>query len=72
MQYECCMNGSNSLAESDRQRLWLCSECLAKICSNRKIAPQYHVRSLLQFHQTVTHDRQLINYYRKAWALLQP
>lgn len=29
--YECNMNGSNSLKETDRSPLWLCPECLAKI-----------------------------------------
>lgn len=30
--YACCMNGSNSLEESDRVPLWLCPQCLAKLC----------------------------------------
>lgn len=29
--HPCLMNGSNSLDESDRQPLWLCPECLAKL-----------------------------------------
>lgn len=30
--YQCSMNGSNSLEESDRRPLALCPECLAKLC----------------------------------------
>jgi archaemetzincin len=32
IRYECAMCGSNSLAEMDRRPLWLCPECLAKLC----------------------------------------
>jgi len=30
--YECDMCGSNHRAESDRRPLWLCPECMAKVC----------------------------------------
>ncbi|HWB08020.1 MAG TPA: archaemetzincin [Pirellulales bacterium] len=29
--YECCMNGSNSLEELDRNPMWLCPECVRKV-----------------------------------------
>jgi archaemetzincin len=32
IRYECNMQGSNSLAEGDKCPLWLCPECLAKLC----------------------------------------
>ncbi|MBL7206727.1 MAG: hypothetical protein ISS36_03960 [Candidatus Aenigmarchaeota archaeon] len=31
VRYMCCMNGSNSLAESDRQPIYLCPNCLHKV-----------------------------------------
>lgn len=30
--YACCMNGSNHRDESDRQPVYLCPECVAKVC----------------------------------------
>jgi archaemetzincin len=68
--YECYMNGSNSLQESDRQLPWLCWECLAKICINRKINPSTQIKSLLDFHQNITHDERQISYYKDALKLL--
>lgn len=32
IEYECCMNGSNSRPEADGKPLWLCPECVAKVC----------------------------------------
>jgi archaemetzincin len=32
IRYECAMCGSNSLREADRCPVWLCPECLAKLC----------------------------------------
>jgi archaemetzincin len=67
----CCMNGSNSLQESDKQPEWLCWECLAKLCWNRNKPPQQHLNGLLQFHSNITKDTAAIAYYKKAIALLQ-
>jgi archaemetzincin len=39
IEYECNMNGSNSLLESDSRPLWLCPECMAKLCQAMKINP---------------------------------
>lgn len=71
VQNECCMNGSNSLAESDGQPLWLCWECLAKVCYNRRIYPETQVQSLLDFHKKFTHDKEALQYYSKAAQLLK-
>lgn len=30
--YECCMNGSNHLAEMDSRPTWLCPQCVQKVC----------------------------------------
>src|SRR5262249_31133159 len=37
--YECSMNGSNSLAESDRKPLHVCPVCLRKLCWNLRLEP---------------------------------
>lgn len=71
VQNECCMNGSNSLAESDQQVPWLCWECLAKVCWNRHITPAAHLSALLQFHNS-QRDSNQIRYYSQALRLLQP
>jgi archaemetzincin len=44
--YECCMCGSNSLEEGDRHPLWLCPECLAKLCYATGADPVARYRAL--------------------------
>lgn len=68
---ECCMNGSLSLGESDRQPAWLCRECLAKVCLNRNMYPAAHINGLLAFHRDVTKDQEQIRYYKQALQLLK-
>ncbi len=50
--YECCMNGSNSLPESDRHPLWLCPECLAKVCFASQVEPAARYRKVADFCRT--------------------
>lgn len=71
IRYKCCMNGSNSLAESDGQPEWLCWECLAKLCWNRNINPETHLKALLHFHQQETKNEACIAYYQKANKLFR-
>jgi len=47
--YECDMNGSNSLDESDRHPLALCPECLAKLCWATRADPAERYRKLIEF-----------------------
>jgi len=47
--YECVMGGSNSLDESDRRPIWLCPECMAKICWATKRDPLDLHRTLYGF-----------------------
>lgn len=47
--YECNMCGSNNMAESDRRPLWLCPECLAKVCWACEIAPAARYEKLAGF-----------------------
>lgn len=46
---ECCMNGSNHREESDRQPLYLCPECMAKVCWATQADPVIRYRRLLVF-----------------------
>ena len=49
--YECCMNGSNSLAESDGTPLVFCPECDAKLWWARKLNPSSRAKELAEFAQ---------------------
>lgn len=49
IKYECCMCGSNHREESDRRPLWLCPECMAKVCFATKYDPVDRFRSLAEF-----------------------
>lgn len=47
--YACCMGGSNTLEEGDRHPLWLCPECLAKLCWAMKADPVARFEALKSF-----------------------
>jgi len=47
--YLCGMNGSNSLGETDRQPLWFCPECEAKVCWASKDDPAARFERLAAF-----------------------
>jgi len=47
--YECCMCGSNHQEESDRRPLYLCPECMAKICYAAKTDPVKRYTALAEF-----------------------
>ena len=47
--YECCMNGSNHRQEADRRPLWLCPECMAKVCWATRTPPAPRYRRLADF-----------------------
>lgn len=47
--YECCMCGSNHREESDRRPLWLCPECMAKVCWATGADPVERYRKLADF-----------------------
>ena len=47
--FECNMCGSNHLAEADRQPLWLCPVCLAKLCYATGADPIKRYRELAAF-----------------------
>lgn len=47
--YQCCMCGSNHRGESDRQPMWLCPECVAKVCWATGADPVERYRGLMEF-----------------------
>jgi archaemetzincin len=49
--FECLMNGSNHLQETDLQPLWACPQCLAKLCHSTGAKPSEHFESLAAFAQ---------------------
>ena len=46
IRYECNMCGCNDLEESDRHPLWLCPECMAKVCWATRADPVERYRRL--------------------------
>jgi archaemetzincin len=63
--YECNMCGSNSLPESDRRPLWLCPECVCKVCwaTGTDIVARY--RSLAKFCKANGFEREQ-EFYEKS------
>jgi archaemetzincin len=45
--FACNMCGSNSMPESDRFPLWLCPQCLAKLCYATGMKPEQHYSRLI-------------------------
>ncbi len=67
--YECCMNGSNHLAEMDRQPLWLCVEDAQKVWWACGADPVERYRRLIDFAQR--HDlKPEAEFWRKSLARL--
>jgi archaemetzincin len=52
IRYDCGLNGSNHRAEADSQPLWLCPECLAKVCWATGADPAERYRKLAGFCAT--------------------
>ncbi len=50
IRYECNMNGSNSLEESDRQPLYFCPDCLQKLSWNMGFTLKDHFKGLESFY----------------------
>ena len=47
--YMCNMAGTNSLEETDKHPLWLCPECMAKVCWLRQVDPVSRYTKLADF-----------------------
>ena len=67
--WQCCMNGSNSLAESDRIPLVFCPECDAKLWWSCKLDPAARAKQLAEFAQRHQLDNEARQWSRIARAL---
>ncbi len=59
IKYQCNMQGSNSLPESDRQPMFLCPECHAKILYSTGASPIKRYENLARFCQTHGLDKEM-------------
>jgi archaemetzincin len=69
--YECNMCGSNHLQEADRQPIWLCPICLAKLCRATGADPVKRYRELAAFAKAQG-LRSEQEFYEKSLARLAP
>ena len=68
--YQCNMNGSNSLPESDRRPMHLCPVCLRKLCWNLNVQPTPYLTRLRDF--CTKHDLTAeAEWYGKALTALE-
>ncbi|MCD4825867.1 MAG: archaemetzincin [Phycisphaerae bacterium] len=49
--YECNMCGSNNRQESDRHPMWMCPQCLAKLCWAVRADPKMRFKKLAAFYK---------------------
>jgi archaemetzincin len=56
--FECNMNGSNNLDESDRAPLHYCPVCTRKLCWDLKLDPVARFESLIPFYRANGFERQ--------------
>ena len=68
--YECGMNGSNSLAESDQRPLEFCPECQAKIWWTCGITPAMRCEGLMRFAREHGFGKEAV-YWGEALPLLR-
>ena len=68
--YECCMNGSRSREENDRQPLEFCPECQPKIWWTCNADPVHRCRSLFEFceREGLNQEAEL---FRREWEVLR-
>jgi archaemetzincin len=66
----CNMDGSNSLEESLKQPLWLCPECLCKICYCLHLKEEAHLQGLLDFWKA-RNEPLMVEVYEKMLKALK-
>lgn len=71
IKYECNMQGSNSLEESDTQPLFLCPECHAKIIYATGADPVKRYQKLIEFCEKYKLEKEK-DYFVKAKKKMQP
>ncbi len=67
--HECVMGGSNNLAETDRAPLWLCPQCLAKLCWATGSDPLRRYRALAELTRQQGFTEEAAFYERSIAAL---
>ncbi len=67
--YECCMNGSNSLEESDRASMVFCCECDPKLWWSCNLEPIARARALAEFAKRNSLEREAAEWAGIATAL---
>jgi archaemetzincin len=67
--FECGMNGSNSLPESDHAPLPFCSECETKVCWACGLDPAARTTALRDFFKKEGLEREWTEYERRLKAL---
>lgn len=72
--YECNMNGTNHLEETDRHPLDACPECMAKICWATACNPRVRYERLAAFcrEHGLTQERRFFEQSAKTLAGLYP
>jgi archaemetzincin len=67
--WECNMCGSNHRAESDRHPLWMCPECVAKVCWAVQIDPKKRYLNLYKFCAKKKLNKAAV-FFRKSFLTL--
>ncbi len=70
VEYECVMNGSNHLEESDFKPQYLCPKDLFKVCWNLETDELYRFNNLANFWQQIGFEDNA-NFYRKSILLIE-
>ncbi len=69
--WQCNMCGSNNLSESDRGPMWLCPQCMAKVCWAGGYDPARRFRRLEEFCRKAGLSDEA-EFYRKSLAAISP
>lgn len=69
--YQCCMNGSNSLDESDRTPLVYCCECDPKLWWSCELKPAARAKALAEFSKKHSLEAEAAQWERIAKALAE-
>jgi archaemetzincin len=70
--YDCCMNGSNSLQESDRASMVFCCECDPKLWWSCQLDPAPRAKALAEFFKRHALEREEKQWNQIALALAKP
>jgi len=69
IKYQCNLCGSNNIRETDQKPLWLCPECMAKVCWITKTLPKDRYKRLMEFCKKYGLTEEY-KFYRKSFEKL--